>query len=65
MERECAPASTKYCSSSSSAVFDHGDEETMAVLESSVGSYVVVVECSNVGGLTFQAIVQGIAYLAN
>ena len=28
----------------------------MAVLESSVGSYVVVVECSNeVGGLTFQA----------
>ena len=38
----------------------------MAVLESSVGSYVVVVECSNeVGGLTFQAIVQGITYLAN
>lgn len=55
MERECAPA----------LLFDHGDEETMAVLESSVGSYVVVVECSNVGGLTFQAIVQGIAYLAN
>ena len=27
--------------------------ETMAVLELSVGSYVVVVECSNVGGLTF------------
>ena len=50
---------------STAAAFDHGDEETMAVLESSVGSYVVVVECSNVGGLTFQAIVQGIAYLAN